>query len=86
MQHLDYDNMTLDEISVAIKLDDEEKALIENLENDFSENQIDDDLAEYYERSESPEIIESFLDVVKSMPIINEQYDSIYSDEELDEL
>jgi hypothetical protein len=56
------------------------------VENDFSENQIDDDLAEYYERSESPEIIESFLDVVKSMPIINEQYDSIYSDEELDEL
>jgi hypothetical protein len=59
---------------------------IVKVENDFSENQIDDDLAEYYERSESPEIIESFLDVVKSMPIINEQYDSIYSDEELDEL
>lgn len=56
------------------------------VENDFSENQIDDDLTEYYERSESPEIIESFLDMVKSMPIINEQYDSIYSDEELDEL
>ncbi|MFM7190131.1 MAG: hypothetical protein ACKOX2_04840 [Microcystaceae cyanobacterium] len=34
MQHLDYDNMTLDEISVALKLDDEEMALIESIEND----------------------------------------------------
>jgi len=56
------------------------------IENDFSENQIDDDLSAYYEQSESPEIIESFLRVVKSMPIINEQYDSVYSDEELDAL
>lgn len=59
---------------------------MENLENDFSENQIDDDLTEYYEQSESPEIVNSFLDVMKSMPIINEQYDSVYSDKELDEL
>jgi hypothetical protein len=86
MQHLDYDNMTLDEIAVSLYLDEEEKALIENLENDFSENQIDDDLTEYYEQSESPEIVNSFLAVMKSMPIINEQYDSVYSDEELDEL
>jgi|LakMenEpi03Aug12_release.lakeMendotaPanAssembly.Ray.scaffolds.fasta_scaffold893646_1 hypothetical protein len=86
MQHLDYDNMTLDEIAVSLHLDEEEKALIENLENDFSENQIDDDLTEYYEQSESPEIVNSFLAVMKSMPIINEQYDSVYSDEELDEL
>lgn len=59
---------------------------IVKVENDFSENQIDDDLTEYYEQSESPEIVNSFLAVMKSMPIINEQYDSIYSDEELDEL
>ncbi|MEB3189562.1 MAG: hypothetical protein VKL42_04375 [Snowella sp.] len=56
------------------------------VENDFSESQVDEDLTGYYEQSESPEIIESFLRVVKSMPIINEKYDSIYSDEELDEL
>lgn len=84
--YLDYDNMTPDEIAVAVHLDDEEKALMENLENDFSENQIDDDLTKYYEQSESPEIVNSFLAVMKSMPIINEQYDSVYSDEELDEL
>ena len=56
------------------------------VENDFSENQIDDDLTKYYEQSESPEIVNSFLAVMKSMLVINEQYDSIYSDEELDEL
>ena len=56
------------------------------VENDLSENQVDEDLTEYYEQSESPEIVNSFLVVMKSMPVINEQYDSIYSDEELDEL
>jgi hypothetical protein len=86
MQHLDYDNITLDEIAIALHLDKEEKALMESIENDFSENQIDDDLTEYYEQSESPEIVNSFLAFMKSMPIINEQYDSVYSDKELDEL
>jgi|688.fasta_scaffold279639_1 predicted DNA binding CopG/RHH family protein len=33
MQHFDYDNMTLDEISVALKLDEEEKALMESIES-----------------------------------------------------
>ena len=45
-----------------------------------------DDLFDCYEQSESPEIIESFLKVIKSMPIIDEKYDSIYSDEEIDDL
>jgi hypothetical protein len=31
---LDYDNMTLDEIAVAFNLDDEEKALMESVENE----------------------------------------------------
>lgn len=38
----------------------------------------------YYQESESPEIINSFLSVAKAMPVANNQYDSIYSDEELD--
>jgi predicted DNA binding CopG/RHH family protein len=33
MQHFDYDNMTLDEIYVALKLDEEEKALMESIES-----------------------------------------------------
>lgn len=86
MNTLDFDNITLNEIAVSLKLDEEEKALMENLENDFSENQIDDDLTEYYEQSECPEIVNSFLALIKSMPIINEQYEFVYSDKELDEL
>ena len=38
----------------------------------------------YYQESESPEIINSFLSLVKTLPVGNEQYDSIYSPEELD--
>jgi hypothetical protein len=59
---------------------------IVKVENDFAENQIDDDLAEYYEQSASSEIVESFFAFMKSMPIVDGEYDSVYSDEELDEL
>jgi len=38
----------------------------------------------YYQESESPEIINSFLSVAKAMPVANNQCESIYSDEELD--
>ena len=75
-----------DEIAVALNLHEEERALMESLENDFSENQIDEDLTEYYEQSESPEIVESFFAFMKSIPIVDGEYDSVYSDEELDEL
>lgn len=38
----------------------------------------------FYQESESPEIVNSFLSVAKSMPSEDTEYDSIYTDEELD--
>lgn len=38
----------------------------------------------FYQESESQEIVNSFLSVAKSMPSEDTEYDSIYTDEELD--
>jgi predicted DNA binding CopG/RHH family protein len=33
MNHLDYDNMSVDELAIAINLDEEERELLESIEN-----------------------------------------------------
>lgn len=44
----------------------------------------EDEEDRYYNESESPEIVNAFLDVIQNTPITPEQTYSIYSDEELD--
>lgn len=34
MNHLDYDNMSIDELAITINLDDDEKELLKSIEND----------------------------------------------------
>lgn len=76
MQHLDFDNMTLDEITVALKLDEEERELMESIENDewVSVPNVEEEMKRYQEIARA-QIARQKIEVNLSMQDTNKIYD-----------
>ena len=51
------------------------------LDSKSSVTNDEEDMADYYDQSESPEIVESFLNYVGSLPVVDENAPSIYDEE-----
>jgi hypothetical protein len=76
MNFLDYNNMTLDEISIALKLDDEERTLMESIENDewVSVPNVKEKIKRYQEIARA-QIARQKIEVNLSMQDTNKIYD-----------
>ena len=76
MNTLDYDNMILDEIAVALKLDDEERELMESIENDewVSVPNVEEEMKRYQKIARA-QIARQKIEVNLSMQDTNKIYD-----------
>jgi hypothetical protein len=76
MNTLDFDSMTLDETAVALKLDEEEKALMKSIENDewVSVPNVEEKIKRYQEIARA-QIARQKIEVNLSMQDTNKIYD-----------
>jgi predicted DNA binding CopG/RHH family protein len=76
MNNLDFDNMTIDQLTVALDLDEEERELLESIENDewVSVPNVEEEMKRYQEIARA-QIARQKIEVNLSMQDTNKIYD-----------